>query len=216
MNDIDRANNPHDVCILGSGAECEECSLKAKFDCHFDLKKLLRFGTVFFFIVIASAVGLVFSGLLTELWVYLIVLGVFSVIFFEFWEIRILCSHCAFYAENRKTIRCYGNYGSLKVWKYHPEPLSRSEKAQLAIGFGILAAILVFPLIILVANAHYIWTVAPIIGMLAFLYVVRKYHCRKCFNFSCPFNHMPKPVIDEFLRRNPVMRKAWEEYGWQM
>jgi hypothetical protein len=216
MNEQERANNPHNVCILRSDSECKECSLKTELDCHFDLKKLLRFGTVFFFIVISSAVALAFTGLMTEFWVYLIVLGVFSVIFFEFWEIRILCSHCPFYAENKGTIRCYGNFGSLKVWRYRPEPMSRSENIQLIIGFGILAGILIFPLVILVANAYYLWTVPVITGMLFFLYVVRKYHCPRCFNFSCHFNSQPKPVIDEFLRLNPVMRKAWEEHGWQM
>jgi hypothetical protein len=94
--------------------------------------------------------------------------------------------------------------------------MSRSEKIQLIIGFGILASILIFPLIILVINAYYLWTVPIIIGMLLFLYNVKKYHCIKCFNFSCPFNSLPKPIINEFLRRNPVMRKAWEESGWQM
>jgi hypothetical protein len=27
---------------------------------------------------------------------------------------------------------------------------------------------------------------------------------------------MPKEVIDEFLKKNPVMKEAWEKKGWQI
>jgi hypothetical protein len=29
-------------------------------------------------------------------------------------------------------------------------------------------------------------------------------------------NTVAKPVIDEYLKKNDVMRKAWEESGWQL
>lgn len=44
----------------------------------------------------------------------------------------------------------------------------------------------------------------------------KKFHCSKCFNFSCPLNNQPRWVIDEFLKRNPVMRNAWKKKGWQI
>jgi hypothetical protein len=37
--------------------------------------------------------------------------------------------------------------------------------------------------------------------------------CSKCPNFSCPLNVVPKSVVDDYLRHNTVMRKAWEEQG---
>ena len=38
--------------------------------------------------------------------------------------------------------------------------------------------------------------------------------CSKCPNFSCPLNWVPKNNVDEYLKKNPVMRKAWEENGY--
>jgi hypothetical protein len=35
-------------------------------------------------------------------------------------------------------------------------------------------------------------------------------------NFSCPLNHVSKEVVDAYLERNPVMRRAWEESGYQV
>jgi hypothetical protein len=35
-------------------------------------------------------------------------------------------------------------------------------------------------------------------------------------NFSCPLNVVPKEVVDEYLRRNPVMRRAWLAHGWHL
>jgi hypothetical protein len=29
-------------------------------------------------------------------------------------------------------------------------------------------------------------------------------------------NVVPKEIVDEYLRRNPVMRQAWVAHGWQM
>ena len=38
----------------------------------------------------------------------------------------------------------------------------------------------------------------------------------KCVNFSCPLNTVPKPVVDAYLKKNDVMREAWERSGWQV
>jgi hypothetical protein len=35
-------------------------------------------------------------------------------------------------------------------------------------------------------------------------------------NFSCPFNRVPKDVVDSFLKENPKMRKAWEKKGYRL
>ncbi|MFX1238190.1 MAG: hypothetical protein ACFFAS_14810 [Promethearchaeota archaeon] len=207
-------NNSYKLCIFGDKSECNECNLKEKLDCHFDLKKLICFGGLFFFIVITGSIGLIFNGLMVEFIISLISLVIFAIIFFEFWEIRILCSHCPFYSEKGKFLRCYGNYGSLKIWKYHPEPMSKNEKIQLLIGFVIIFSIIAIPIIILLLNQLYIWSVLPIIGYILWFYDIKKFHCPKCNNFSCPLNKQSKQVIDEFLKRNPVMKEAWEKSGW--
>ena len=137
----------------------------------------------------------------------------FWLIFFEFWEIRILCSHCPYYAEKGRALHCIANWGSLKVWRYHPEPMSRAEKIQLFIGFIILGG---YPFPFLVLGGRYILAALAAWGLLIFFWTLRKYTCSKCVNFSCPINRVPKNVVDEFLKRNPTMRKAWEEHGWKV
>ena len=37
--------------------------------------------------------------------------------------------------------------------------------------------------------------------------------CIRCINFSCPVIAVPKPLVDAYLRRNPLMREAWEASG---
>jgi hypothetical protein len=59
-------------------------------------------------------------------------------------------------------------------------------------------------------------TIANLATSLSFLSTLKMFFCTSCVNFSCPLNTVPKPVIDEYLRKNEVMRKAWEESGWQI
>jgi len=42
------------------------------------------------------------------------------------------------------------------------------------------------------------------------------YICPRCVNFSCPFNRIKKDKVDAYLRRNPVMRDAWENKGYKL
>jgi hypothetical protein len=37
-----------------------------------------------------------------------------------------------------------------------------------------------------------------------------------CIDFSCPVNAVPQSVVDAYLRRNPVMREAWEASGYRL
>jgi hypothetical protein len=144
---------------------------------------------------------------------YLLGWAVFCLFFFEVWEIRILCCHCPYYAETGHTLHCIANYGSLKLWKYRPGPMSRSEKVQLWIGFAILGG---YPFPFLLLGGQYLWAVVALWGLLMFFWTLRLYTCTQCVNFSCPLNRVPKEVVDAYLVRNPVMRQAWEEAGWRM
>jgi hypothetical protein len=58
--------------------------------------------------------------------------------------------------------------------------------------------------------------VASLVAGVSFVLVVRIFFCSTCVNFSCPLNAVPKTVIDGYLKKNDVMRKAWEESGWSM
>jgi hypothetical protein len=134
-------------------------------------------------------------------------------IFFEVWEIRILCRHCPYYAERGRTLHCIANYGSLKAWPYRPAPMNRSEKAQLWVGFAILGG---YPFPFLVLGGQVLWAIVALWGLVMFFWALREYTCSQCVNFSCPLNSVPREIVDAYLARNPVMRAAWEESGWSM
>ncbi len=40
--------------------------------------------------------------------------------------------------------------------------------------------------------------------------------CKRCANFSCAMNKVPKEIVDKFLEKNPKMREAWIACGWQI
>ena len=123
-----------DICTQKDTSECNDCQLNDALICHFHRKYLFSFIGFFFIFAITAFIGVVLAG---YGWFLLGWVG-FWLFFFEIWEIRILCAHCPYYAEEGRTLRCIANYGSLKLWKYHPEPMNRSEKIQLLLGFDHL------------------------------------------------------------------------------
>ena len=200
-------NNPYDICTWRPEAECAGCPLSGDLKCRFDRRYLFHFIGMFVGFLIPAFTGVIRGG---YGW-YLLGWVAFWLVFFELWEIRILCSHCPYYAERGKTLHCIANYGSLKVWKYHPEPMSRSEKIQLWIGFAILGG---YPFPFMILGGQYLWAVAALWGLILFFWTLRLYTCSQCVNFSCPLNTVPREVVDAYLERNPAMRQAWEESGW--
>jgi hypothetical protein len=132
--------------------------------------------------------------------------------FFQVWENKILCSHCPYYAfEDEKKVKCYANYGIHKAWKYNPAPMSRFERVQFIIGIIIFAG---YPYVFLLLAEMYVYF--GIALLFAFIWIVSMHYlsCSKCPNFSCPLNNVPKDVVDNYLKRNNVMRKAWEKKGY--
>jgi len=206
-----QTNNPYNVCSWRPISECKNCIVAGRLKCRYNSGDLYHFMGIFWTFAIPAFIGMMLGG---YGW-YLIGWIGFMVIFIYFpgWEIRILCSHCPYYAEKGRVLHCIANYGSPKVWKYHPEPMSRPEKAQLIIGFITLVG---YPFPFLILGRQYILGFLALWGGAIFFWTLRKYTCSKCVNFSCPLNQVPKEVIDEYLERNPVMRKAWEENGWQI
>jgi hypothetical protein len=201
--------NPYDICTWRPVSACEGCPLGARLKCRFRAGDLLHFLALFGGFAIPAVVGVIRGG---YGWYLLGWLG-FGLFFFELWEIRILCSHCPYYAEQGHTLHCIANYGSLKVWKYHPEPMSRSEKIQIWIGFAILAG---YPFPFLLLGGEVLLALLALWGVGLFFWTLRKYTCAQCVNFSCPLNAVPKEIVDEYLRRNPTMRQAWEAHGWRL
>ncbi|MEA3313073.1 MAG: hypothetical protein U9Q18_01710 [Caldisericota bacterium] len=209
MTKQEQTNNPYNTCCWRALSECKDCPLASRLKCRYNSGDLFHFMGLFWTFAIPAFIGMIVGG---YGWYILGEVG-FMIIFFNFWEIRILCSHCPYYAEKRKILHCIANYGFLKVWKYHPEPMSNSEKVQLIIGFIIL---FIYPFIFLIIGKQYIFTFLAVWGGIMFVWTLRKYTCSECINFSCPLNQVSKDVVDEYLKRNLVMRRTWEENGWQI
>jgi hypothetical protein len=202
-------SNPYDICTWRPETACKECSLDGHLKCRFNPQHLLHFLGMFGVFAIPAFIGVIQSG---YGW-YLLGWVAFWLVFFELWEIRILCSHCPYYAEKGATLHCIANYGSLKAWKYDPRPMRRFEKAQLWIGFAILAG---YPFPFMVLGGQYLWAVVAVWGLGMSFWTLREYTCSQCVNFSCPLNTVAKEVVDAYLERNPVMQQAWEESGWRI
>ncbi|MFW9895518.1 MAG: hypothetical protein ACFFD7_06920 [Candidatus Thorarchaeota archaeon] len=199
--------NLHDICIWKDLEQCNNCVLKDRLICHYQKNYLFSFLGIFLVFAVTNFIGVIIAGFG---W-YLLGWVAFWLFFFEFWEIRILCSHCPYYAEEGRSLHCNANYSSLKLWRYHPEPMTLSEKIQLLIGLVILFG---YPMVFLIIGGQFIFTAISIVEIIVFFGFILIKRCGSCLNFSCPFNHVKKEMVDAFLKRNPVMRKAWEESGY--
>ena len=197
----------YDLCLVDPSNNCKDCSIADHLKCHFNRKYLARFIAMFFIFAIPSIYGIYTAGFGWWIIGWITFMG----FFFNVWEIKILCTHCPYYAEDEKTLKCNANYGSLKLWKYNPKPMTIWEKTQLLIGFAILVG---YPFPFMVIGAQWFIAVISLLGaILFFTYLITK-DCTKCVNFSCPLNRVSKEVIDEFLKKNPIMAEAWRGEGW--
>jgi hypothetical protein len=225
-----KSRNPHNICTWDEQADCASCGIQGELHCKWDKKILNGFYATSLPPIIIAIFGMVVVGILTGAWWMLIAYVVYVPLMLGFLETRFLCSHCPYYAEDSKTLHCLANHGNPKIWRYRPGPLNRLEKLMMV----ILAVGMIFILAPLVVEGYGIWfvavnyaeyglisllglvgiMVASLLAGVSFLLVVKTFFCTTCVNFSCPLNTVPKTVIDEYLKKNDVMRKAWEESGW--
>lgn len=219
------------TCTWAAESGCVDCELQGKLNCRWD-SKLLKF-----FLwnqapsLVMAFLGLTLIGVLTRTWWPLIVYGAACVLLWVLGvETRLLCTHCPFYAEDSKTLHCYALHGSPKIWRYRPGPMNRVEKAMLLFCFGFL---LLFPVAV---EAWGIWfiavslanfglvallgvigvTLATLMAEMQFIYILSENYCTRCVNFSCPGNRVPKYIVDAYLKRNPVMKEAWQKSGYEL
>ncbi len=217
--------NPYNICTLDPNSNCNKCKNKGKLDCKLDKnQQKISMKTVFSFIIIATF-GLIITGKITNFWWLLLIYIIFIVLFFFIIEIKLNCSHCPYYAENKKFLNCPGNNFFPKIWKYNPKPISPIEKFGSFLGFAFLGC---FPI---ASELYCIWfilsidpnsniykilgslviLITTIISYLVFISLFLLKFCPKCINFSCQFNKVPKDLVDEYMKRNPVIRDAWKK-----
>ena len=212
-------------------ADCQNCTIHGKLACKWDRKILLGFHGISWPSVLTALIGIVLVGILTQVWWPLYSFIIYFFLMFGLFEIRFLCSHCPYYAEEGKILPCLANHGSYKFWSYHPEPMNKFEKFMMI--FLIVTIFFVFPLSIMGYGIAYLSlnyatygliallgligiTLANLISSISFVTTLKIFYCANCVNFSCSLNTVPKPVIDAYLRMNDVMREAWIKSGWQI
>ncbi len=168
---------------------------------RFERQRLLLFAFGFLGAVIPAIIGLLITGL----GFFLVVWFAYMIIFLQIWENRILCRHCPYYGMKGRTLRCHANYGLLKLWKYNPAPMSRSEQIQMIIGVTIFIG---FPFPFLLLGQQWILLIITSFGTIIFASILFAILCPRCVNFSCPFNRVPKDVVDIYLKKTPQMHTA--------
>ncbi len=224
-------NNPHNICTWKDPAFCNGCSLQHKLACKWDKKILLGFHGISWPPTLTAAIGMAIVGTMTSVWWPIYAYVIYFLLMFGFIEIKFLCSHCPYYAEEGKVLHCLANHGSPKIWSYNPRPLNRFEKFMMY--FLIATVFFVFPLsvfgygifyLILNYADHGLIALLGLIGIMlsnlissaSFAGTLKTFYCSQCVNFSCPLNTVPKPAVDTYLRKNRIMREAWEKSGYQL
>lgn len=181
--------------------DCTACSVATSIQCHFGTEDLVHFYLICFPTFLLGGSAILESG-----WTPLLIWVGLLVAFFGFVEIRVMCSHCPHYAEEGSSLRCWANYGSPKLWKYRPGPMSTGENV---IFFAGLAVVWGYPIPFFLANG--LWFLLVVYALLnaAFFMTLKRFLCSRCMNFACPLNGVPDSVREAFWDRNPVVAKAW-------
>jgi len=192
-------NKPITTCIQSS---CEDCPLLDSLHCHFKGKDLAKFLAAFSPVFIIGGVGIYRLGI----W-FLISWIVFILSYFGLIEIRVLCSHCPHYAEPGSSLKCWANYGSPKLWRYRPGPMSKIEKVVFLVG---LILIFGYPLALFMIVSKWLLAALYVVAVTGAFIFMRKSMCPRCMNFACPLNLVDEYRKKSFFKRNPNIAAAWE------
>jgi hypothetical protein len=193
-----------DICTVQSVKICENCTLSTSLMCRYDAHDAMHFFMLAFPFFVTVIGGVIAGGYGWWLFGWL----AYMLFFFFVWEGRVLCSHCPYWSENAHVLHCHANYGVIKLWRYRPGPLNRSEKAQFLVGALLF---FLYPLVILAIGQEYLLVGIGLASATSFGYLLYRNICVRCINFSCPLNHVAKDVVEAYLMRNPVMHQAWKE-----
>ena len=189
---------PLTTCI---STNCKGCLVSKDVHCHFHGRDLTAFLFVGLPIAIVGGAGIVQIG---AWWLVPWLLIVFT--YFGFVEIRVMCSHCPHYAEPGKSLQCWANYGSPRLWKYRPGPMTTAEKFVFGAG---LVLIFGYPFVFLIVGLQWFLLAVYLLVGISFYLTLRRSYCSECMNFACPLNLVDENVRAEFFKRNPVIAQAW-------
>jgi hypothetical protein len=205
-----------EICIWKDKTECDDCKLNEDIFCRPQSKYRIFFAAPMFIAFLPLIVEILFYSDF-ELFLKLFFFGswiAYAFFFLNVWESRMLCNHCPYYANDaQKKLHCPIDKGKLKTGKYDPGPSSLSEKIQFITGTIIFVG---YPVPILVVGRLWFSLLFLVIGVVSWIVILQKKVCTDCVNFACVLNRVPKTIKDAFLKRNPVIKKAWEEKGYKV
>ena len=190
-------------CTWQNPSICQGCQASGKLMCRLDKKDMVSFLMIILPFGVTSISGMIRAGYGWFLFLWL----AYSLFFFFVWEARVLCRHCPYWAEAGSVLHCHANYGVIKIWKYQPGPMSKAERFQFALGAMLWVA---FPFPFLLLGQEYLLALIGMSAAMSGAFLLRRFVCSRCINFSCPMNTVPKQLVDAYLGRNPQIRAAWE------
>ena len=180
---------------------CDGCEVASRVHCHFRISDWFKFIVIAVPPIIVGAVGAFGLGTAWGVAYLLVLAGFFGLL-----EIRAMCSHCPHYAEPGSTLKCWANYGSPKLWKYRPGPMSIGEHT---LFLGGLALVYALPLLLLVILGWWVLLAIDAALTIVFVLVLRLRFCIQCMNFACTLNRTPQEVREVFWRKHPRVAEAW-------
>ena len=192
-------NKPIATCVSES---CDGCEVQDSLQCHFKLKDLTHF-------LLSVLPSFLLGGWgIYNLAPWLLAPWILAIVgYFGFLEIRVMCSHCPHYAEPGKSLKCWANYGSPKIWRYRPGPMSLIEKTFFWAGFVVVWG---FPFVCLVLGTDWFLLFVYAVSTAAFSTTVKMFLCSHCMNFACPLNTVDSDVRQVFFKRNPSVAAEWD------
>ena len=199
----------HDLCTHRPVEECAGCNVEGSLMCRFDTRDMAGFFLGFVPIGIAMVAGMILGGYGWWLLGWLVI----WILFFFVVEGRVLCSHCPYWAEEGWVLHCHANYGVIKFWRFRPGPMSRLEKILFGAGAAVFG---LYPVVFMILGGQWLLLAITLAATASAALNVQRTACVRCINFSCPANAVPKSLVDAYLRRNPVMREAWEASGYRL
>jgi len=204
-----------EICIWKNKSECGDCQLNEEIFCHPQVKYMLYFALPLLIAIIPVTLGILFSTFVSFVKLFFFVGWIaYAFFFFFILESYVICNHCPYYAnESQRVLHCTIDKGKLKTGKYNPGPTTTTEKIIFIIGALILIG---YPVPFLILGGLLIPLIFLILGGIAWLVSIQLKVCSDCINFACPLNRVPKTIRDEFLKHNPIIRKAWEEKGYKI
>lgn len=180
---------------------CGGCPVATALHCHFTAGDLVYFLLIALPSFLIGGAGIYRrSGWMLALWI-VVIIG-----FFGFLEIRVLCSHCPHYAEEGRSLKCWANYGSPKLWRYRPGPMNLMEKT---VFFSGLIIVWGYPLLFLISGLQWFLLTVYLVVTAGFFMTFGRCFCSRCINFACPLNTVDDATRRKFFKRNPGNAKAW-------